>query len=211
MKRLPLLMSLLALIALSASIAYWVLQLYKPAQRPLAPAPMAALPDPSPDAAATLFGGQAVAVVATTYQLTGVVYAGNESVAILQAEGQPSQALPMGKEIAPGVKITEVHPRYVMLSEGGILKRIELATDAKANASVNILPPGGMAPPQTASPAPTPAPPQPQPPQVPMGGNEMTGGNPRPPAAPSEPPPPPPQQQQMPPPTRTMSPQQPTE
>ena len=35
MKRLPLLFSLLAVIALSASIAYWVMQLYKPAQRPL--------------------------------------------------------------------------------------------------------------------------------------------------------------------------------
>lgn len=155
MKRLPLLLTLLALLVLAASSAYWVLQLYKPQQRPLAAAPMAAIPEPAVDAAATLFGGEAVAVMAANYQLTGVVAAGSDSVAILVADGQPPKALPIGKEIAPGVTVKEVHARYVMLSEGGVLKRIELATDAKPAAE--------MAPPMQAAPPPPPEqPPQPQ-------------------------------------------------
>ena len=135
-KRLPLLFSLLAVIALSASIAYWVMALYKPQQRPMAAIAEASVLDPAPDAAATLFGGQAVSVVASNYQLTGVVAAGREGVAILVADGQPPRALQVGKEIASGVVLREVHPKYVMLSEGGVLKRIDLATDATAGTSL---------------------------------------------------------------------------
>jgi len=131
MKRLPLLFTLLALIFLAVSATYWGMQLYKPPQRPMVAAPPAALPEPSPDAAATLFGGQAVANVATNYQLTGIVSAGRDSVAIVVAEGQPPKALKVGRELAPGVSISEVHPRYIMLSEGGIMKRIDLAADTK--------------------------------------------------------------------------------
>lgn len=142
-KRLPLLFSLLAVIALSASIAYWVMALYKPQQRPMAAIAEASAPDPVPDAAATLFGGQAVSVVASNYQLTGVVAAGRESVAILVADGQPPRALQVGKEVASGVVVREVHPKYVMLSEGGVLKRIELATDATAGTSLTLAAPTG--------------------------------------------------------------------
>ena len=66
----------LALILLAASIAYWVLQLYKPEQRPLAAAPAAGLAEPGPDAAATLFGGQPSVAAISNFQLTGVVSAG---------------------------------------------------------------------------------------------------------------------------------------
>lgn len=171
MKRMPLLLTLLALVALSASIAYWVLQLYKPEQRPLAAAPVAAVPPPAVDAAATLFGGQAMAAVATNYQLTGVVAAGRNSVAILVADGQPAKAFPVGKELSAGVIVKEVHPRYVMLSEGGILKRIELAVDAKPPADMNAPLPMDAPPPaypqqgqpMAAPPTPTAAAPQPRP------------------------------------------------
>ena len=148
MKRMPLLLTLLALVALSASIAYWVLQLYKPDQRPLAAAPVAQLPQPSVDAAATLFGGQAMAAVVSNYQLTGVVAAGRNSVAILVADGQPAKAFPIGKELSAGVVVKEVHPRYVMLSEGGVLKRIDLAVDARPAADMAApLPMDAPAPP----------------------------------------------------------------
>lgn len=158
MKRLPLFFSLLAVIALAASLAYWIMQLYKPAQRPLAAAPPVTIPEPAPDAAATLFGGQAVAAVATNYQLTGVVAAGRSGVAILVAEGQPPKALKVGKEIAPGVSLSEVHARYVMLSEGGVLKRIELATDTKAGPDMAPPLPGAQQATQPpATPQPTPA------------------------------------------------------
>lgn len=180
MKRMPLLLTLLALVALSASVAYWVLQLYKPEQRPLAAAPVAELPAPAVDAAATLFGGQAMAAVATNYQLTGVVAAGRNSVAILVADGQPAKAFPVGKELSAGVVVKEVHPRYVMLSEGGVLKRIDLAVDVKPPADMAApLPMDAPAPPaypqqgqpmpqQQPMPTPAPAPATPQPRPLPQ-------------------------------------------
>ncbi|MFL6636680.1 MAG: type II secretion system protein N [Massilia sp.] len=140
-KRLPLFLSLLGVILLAVSLAYWILQLYQPPQRPLAAAPLAAMPDPAIDAAATLFGGQVSVASATNYQLTGVVADGNSSVAIIVAEGSPPKALRIGKELAPGITLAEVHPRYVMLSDGGVMKRVDLATDAKPAAAM-----GGGAP-----------------------------------------------------------------
>ena len=140
-KRVPLVLSLVGLILLAASLAYWILQLYQPPQRPLAAAPHSAMPEPDINAAGTLFGGQAAVASATNYQLTGIVSAGRDSVAIIVAEGTPPKALKLGKELSPGIKLAEVHPRYVMLSDGGTMKRIDLATDAKAGApGVN---PGG--------------------------------------------------------------------
>ncbi|HBI70320.1 MAG TPA: hypothetical protein DDZ22_15345, partial [Massilia sp.] len=44
---------------------------------------------------------------------------------------QPPKALKVGRELAPGVTISEVHPRYVMLSDGGVMKRVELMADTK--------------------------------------------------------------------------------
>ncbi|MCA1245577.1 hypothetical protein [Massilia sp. MS-15] len=139
-KRLPLLFTLLALVLLAASVAYWFLQLYKPAQRPLAPPPAMAQAEPSPEAAAYLFGGQPTAVAISNYQLTGIIAAGPNSAVILVAEGSPPMAVRIGREIVPGVTVAEVHPRYVMLSEGGVLKRVDLAPDTGSSS-------GGMPPP----------------------------------------------------------------
>lgn len=159
-KRLPLLISLLALILLAASIAYWVLQLYKPEQRPLAAAPVATQPPPNPEAAASLFGGQPTAVI-SNFQLTGVVSAGADSAVILVADGQPPKAVRIGREIAPGVTVTEVHRRYVMLSDGGVMKRVELAPDA--GQSTAIMPPEPrMMPQQMQQPMGAPPPMEPQ-------------------------------------------------
>lgn len=221
MKRLPLLFTLLALIFLAVSATYWGMQLYKPQQRPIAAAPPAALPEPAPDAAATLFGGQPVANVATNYQLTGIVAAGRDSVAIIVADGQPPKALKVGRELAPGVSISEVHARYVMLSEGGVMKRIDLAPDTKPAIPLS----GAAAPPMAMPPQPTVAPPgampavEPQPapgavvqsppppgevnPVVPQG-QEMQEPPQEGPPADVAPQAPPPNQPQMPPPTRSM-------
>jgi general secretion pathway protein C len=145
-KRLPLLFTLLALILLAVSIAYWFLQLYKPAQRPLAPPPVVAQAEPSPDAAASLFGGQPTVVAVSSYQLTGVVAAGRDSAVILVAEGSPPKAVRIGREIVPGVTVAEVHPRYVMLSEGGIMKRVDLAQASGSSQGGAVMPPTGMQP-----------------------------------------------------------------
>lgn len=173
-KRLPLLVTLLGLILLAASLAYWILQLYQPPQRNLAPPPHIAQADPGVDAAATLFGGQAAVASATNYQLTGIVAAGRDSAAILVADGSPPKALRVGKELAPGVTLAEVHPRYVMLSDGGVMKRVDLAVDTKGaapmGAPVNI-PMGNQAAPQQnvqgVPPSAQPMPATPEPPMAP--------------------------------------------
>jgi general secretion pathway protein C len=214
MKRLPLLFTLLTLIFVAVSATYWGMQLYKPQQRPIAAVAPASLPEPSPDAAATLFGGQPVANVAMNYQLTGIVAAGRDSVAIIVADGQPPKALKVGRELAPGVSISEVHARYVMLSEGGVMKRVDLAPDTKPAIPLSgaaappmampqqpaLVPAGAMPPgePQTAPGAVQSAPPPGEVnPVVPQGQEP-----------PQEGPPadvvPPPNQPQMPPPTRMM-------
>lgn len=132
MKRLPLLATVLALIILSASIAYWVMMLNPPPQRPIATVPVAVAPPPGVDAAATLFGGQVATAVVSNYVLTGVIASGAQGVAIIVADGGAPKALKIGRELAPGITLNEVYPRYVMLMDNGITKRIDLAADNKA-------------------------------------------------------------------------------
>jgi general secretion pathway protein C len=148
-KRVPLLLSLLGVILLAASIAYWILQLYQPPQRPIAAVPVAQMPDPAIDAAASLFGGQIAVASATNYQLTGVVAGPSNSVAIIVAEGSPPKALVVGKELSPGITLAEVHARYVMLSDNGVMKRIDLAPDTKGAAPMGGAPSDNPPPPMS--------------------------------------------------------------
>lgn len=175
MKRLPLLSSLIAVVALSASLAYWALQLFKPVQRPISAAPLQAMPEAPPDAAAGLFGGQAVSsVAASNYQLRGVIASGNGrgSVAILSVDGKPATALPVGAEVAQGVTVRQVQPRFVLLAEGGVVKRIDLLVEGvkpgDAAAVAATVPALQMQMPAPAQPQPAPQPAAPPP--VRMGG-----------------------------------------
>ena len=150
MKRLPQFTSLLAVVALSVSLAYWAMQLLKAPQRPINPPAVPVVQDASVEAGASLFGGQVSVATASNYQLKGVVAASNgrRSVAIISTDGKPSVAVPEGAEVAPGVTVQEVHVRHVLLLDGGVSKRIDLVADDKALAMPAMLP----------SPAPTPAP-----------------------------------------------------
>lgn len=157
MKRLPQFVTLLALVALSVSLAYWAMQLFKAPQRPINPPPVPVVQDASVEAGASLFGGQvSVAAAASNYQLKGVVASGNGrgSVAIIATDGQPAKAYPTGAEVAPGVTVREVQARYVLLQDGGMSKRLELATDDKALALPAVMP----SPVATPSPMPVQAP-----------------------------------------------------
>ncbi|WP_395822442.1 type II secretion system protein N [Collimonas sp.] len=147
-KRLPGFISLLLFMLLCACTAYWVLQLIEPPLRAVTAPPQAEEPQVDATLAAGLFGGRGTVTVASNYQLLGVVAAkkGDESVAILSADGKPPQAVRQGKELAPGTSVKEVHPTYVLLSEGGVLKRVTLPQDAQQQ--------GGMV---TASPIPAPS------------------------------------------------------
>lgn len=128
MRHAPRWISFALFLALCASIAFWGLQLFKPAVRAVAAVPAAPTESIDLAAAATLFGGKSSAVAASNFQLQGVIDAQNgpNSVAILSANGKPAQAVRRGVEIAPGTTVTEVHRDYVLLSEGGIEKRVEL-------------------------------------------------------------------------------------
>ncbi|MBI3478861.1 MAG: hypothetical protein HY016_00645 [Nitrosomonadales bacterium] len=134
MKRWPLITSFILFIALCVSAAYWAMQLFKPPVRPVAAPPQTiTLPTTNLDAAAGLLGGHASAAVASNFQLKGVVVASNpaESVAILSANGKPPKATRVNTEVLPGVRLTEVQHRYVLLSDNGTIKRVELPADAK--------------------------------------------------------------------------------
>lgn len=123
---LPLVAAVALFSAACASAAYWGLQWFRPQQQPVAAAPHAAPAPPAIEAAASLFGGAPSGTAASAYQLRGVIEAGPEGVAILGAEGKPARAVVVDTEVAPGVWLTEVHQRYVLLNDGGVIKRLEL-------------------------------------------------------------------------------------
>jgi general secretion pathway protein C len=160
MRRVPLIVSFLLFIALCASAAYWAMQLFKPPVRPVAAPPRVAQAEIRPDAAATLFGSRKGAVAAASnYQLRGVIFSGNprDSIAIISADGKPPQAIRVDTEVVPGVTVEEVHRDYVLLSEGGATKRVDLPESAKGLEGIAAVP----AVPRT----PTPPPPPPIPTQ----------------------------------------------
>jgi general secretion pathway protein C len=132
MKRMPQITSFIMFIALCVSAAYWSMQLFNPPLRAVA-APPQSIQLASLDAAASLLGGHTTAVVATNFQLKGVVMASNpaDSVAILVASGKKPQAVRTNAEVVPGVTVKEVQRDHVLLSERGVIKRVELPKDAK--------------------------------------------------------------------------------
>lgn len=140
MKRLPGLTSFFLFIALCAASAYWAMLLFKPAVRPVAAPPQASQPAIGVEAALGLFGGNASVAVASNFQLKGVVVADveRESVAILSADGKPAQAIAVGAEVLPGVSVKEVHAQYVLLSDAGVIKRVELPESAKGQTSLDV-------------------------------------------------------------------------
>ncbi|MES3020676.1 MAG: type II secretion system protein N [Pseudomonadota bacterium] len=208
MKRLPEISTFAAVLALSASLTYWGMEMYKPKERPLAVAEQAAVAEPSPEAAAGLFGGQP-ASTASNYQLTGVIAAGRDSAAIIIADGKPAQAIKIGKDVVPGVTVVEVHPRYVMLSENGMRKRVEITADTRPAVSMGgVIEAPGQAQMQNQQPAD-------QQMNRQQSQQPIAQGSEQPPqlveAPPPTPTPPPPPQVEMPPPTRAVGVSPPTE
>ncbi|SFH83705.1 general secretion pathway protein C [Collimonas sp. OK307] len=150
-KRLPEFLSLLLFMLLCACTAYWVMQLIKPPLRAVTAPPQAEQAQVDVSLAAGLFGGRGTVTVASNYQLLGVVAAkkDEDSVAILSADGKPAQAVRQGKELLPGTSIKEVHATYVLLSEGGVLKRVMLPEDVRSKSgmvSPAPIPASGRAP-----------------------------------------------------------------
>ncbi len=142
MKRWPLVTSFVMFIALCVSAAYWAMQMFSPPPRAVAAPPEITQAGPNLDAAAGLLGGHANAVVASNFQLKGVVVASKpeESVAILVANGKPAQSVRVNSEVLPGVVLKEVNKRYVLLSEHGVIKSVALPETAKSRQSAPAVP-----------------------------------------------------------------------
>lgn len=158
MKRLPLAATFLLFLLLCISAAYWGLRLFQPPLREVA-ATVQTRPEAPLASAVGLFGGRSGGfAVASNYQLKGVVAAGgngSDSVAIISADGKPAQSVRINAELSPGVVVKEVHKLYVLLSEGGLIKRVDLP-DASKGTRVDV---GGGSPP------------------VPVGGAAVSGAN----------------------------------
>ena len=149
-KRLPPLAIFLTFILLCISAAYWGMQLFKPPVRNVI-APVAVERNDAPLASASgLFGGGSAGVVAASnFLLKGVVVSANarESVAIIAADGKPAQAVWVNSELQPGVTVKEVHRQFVLLSDGGVMRRLELPKNANERgdfAAPPLPPPVGM-------------------------------------------------------------------
>jgi general secretion pathway protein C len=115
MKRWSVITSFLLFITLCVSVAYWAMQMLNPPQRAVAAPPQRAQTGPDLNAAAGLLGGHSNAVVASNFQLKGVVVA-----------SKPAQAIRVNSEVLPGVTVKEVNKHYVLLSEHGVIKRVTL-------------------------------------------------------------------------------------
>ena len=130
MKRWPLITSFVLFIALCVSAAYWAMQMFNPPLRAVAAPPQSVVQAvPTLDAAAGLLGGHSNAVVASNPA---------ESVAILAANGKPAQAIRVNSQVLPGVTVKEVNKHYVLISENGVMKRVDLPADAKRQLRVGI-------------------------------------------------------------------------
>ena len=62
------------------------------------------------------------------------------SVAIIATNGDAPKAYPVGKEVAPGVTVQDVQPRYVTLLDGGVQKRLDLLPDAGVSSTTAAQP-----------------------------------------------------------------------
>ena len=128
MGRLPFIADLILSGALCASLAYWGMHFLQPQpRRANAFAQPVEAVMPQTEAAAVLFGGRARdAAGSRTVVLTGVIADGAHGVAILAMDGKPPQVVGLGMEAAPGVMVAEVNATYVLLSEDGMIKRLDL-------------------------------------------------------------------------------------
>lgn len=167
MKSLPVVVNIALFAGVCATATYWGMQWMKPPVRPVAAPAVTTVAPPNLDAATSLFGGRPVAaVVASNYQLKGVVVAagGAVSQAIISTDGRAAQAVALNSEVAPGTTLKEVQAKYIVINEGGVSKRLELPEAAHGGVPN---PAGGQVP--MPPPAPQFNPPVGNPPQVNQG------------------------------------------
>jgi general secretion pathway protein C len=73
--------------------------------------------------------------------LTGIVAAGDDSVALISADGQPQSAFTLGEEVAHGAILHAVYPDRAILQRTGVLESLVLEdiADGLAGNSVSVI------------------------------------------------------------------------
>lgn len=126
------LLSLVAVALLGLVLAYWTWVWFAPRSEPrLGPA---AVPSGTLASAGTLFGSvpreQTTAAVPTgvAIRLLGVVAASSSQRghAVVQIDAKQIQVVDEGKDVAPGIRLAEIHPEYVILERAGARERLAL-------------------------------------------------------------------------------------
>ena len=122
-----LLVSLLTLVAvalLGAVLAYWTWAWFAPRAEPRAQA--TAAQGGSVASAGAIFGTvprtQVAAPTGIAIRLLGVVAAsgGRRGYAVVQLEAKQILAVHEGEDVAPGIRLAEVHPEQVILERNGV-------------------------------------------------------------------------------------------
>src|SRR5687767_11834835 len=119
-------LTLVAVVALGAVLAYWTWAWVAP--RPIAPAPAIAQ-IPTLESAYRLFGGAraAAAPAQTSFALIGVAASsGTGAGYAIVHNGTRTVVVRAGDEAAPDVRVAEVHPTHVVLDRGGRRETLEL-------------------------------------------------------------------------------------
>lgn len=132
----------LALVLLAASLAHWTWLVVTPASTPNAPLPTAARANAAPTfnlqtiQSAQLFGAAPVAagtgnienipLSSLNLALTGLIAAGDKSVALIRVEGQPEAPFAIGDSIVGGAVLHEVHADRAIIMRNGVAESLLL-------------------------------------------------------------------------------------
>jgi general secretion pathway protein C len=141
MKRWPWIISFLMFILLCISLSYWGMQMFKPKVRPVSAPQNTSTFEQLLGQWGSVFGlSPSAQMAASNYQLKGVVVApqAQDSVAIISADGKPEQALAIGRELSPGVKLLAVRPTHIIVSESGVDKQIDLPKSSALTSGINV-------------------------------------------------------------------------
>jgi len=140
MKRLPLVFSFLLFLALSATLAYWIVHWTAPLPRAVSAPPKNERTSPPISAAASLFGGRSPGSTIANVQLRGVVHSGSlsDSVAIIAVEGKPPRALMLNSEIVPGMTVKQILNKTVVVSEKGAERELSLPAFAAQESNSTV-------------------------------------------------------------------------
>jgi len=146
------LLTLVAVALLGAVLAYWTWAWFAPRAEPRLEA--AAAQGGSVASAGAIFGAvprnqEAAAPTGIAIRLLGVVAAsgGRLGHAVVQLEGKQILAVHEGEDVAPGIRLAEVHAAHVILERNGV--RETLAWPEKKGSA----PPSPQAAPAAAAPA----------------------------------------------------------